>query len=342
MTAAPLPHLDNMVYTLGETLLALSCVANFDDCLHMPLEVGGGHLNYGFRDSQGWFPNGRGRHGLCLPSVSQAWTLLTGLLSYPDYEDMSRTGLSSVASAKGWTLILGTLQPVAPSLVRPHITVHRGVPARYQERRKWVADAMAQGEMVCQDRVSGFMVTEFKPGENMQLQSATYATLKRPKIGVSSNGFEVMQIIELASEAIGESVSAYIQTGYRELQELCWQSIVLPPCRHGGKSYETAVIPTGCAAFSGWRDSHPPINGSHVPWDPNHDVNLAMTFGNTAAQWALLFSVSGKNAKHFEMRNWTGVDTNVVTYVKHAECCIDCAAHIAKADRPGHPKILVL
>jgi len=53
-------------------------------------------------------------------------------------------------------------------------------------------------------------------------------------------------------------------------------------------------------------------------------------------------SVSRNTIKHFLMEDWAGADAGVVTYVKHAECCIECAAHIAKIDRPGHPKILGL
>lgn len=332
---APHPHLYYLVYTLCEVILALGCIGNLDDALHMPLEVvdgRSGHSRY----------HGRGNYELRLPSVSQAWRLLVTLLCSQNSVELARIDQTSVASSSGWTLILSTLQSRSPCHVKPYITVHRGVPARYQERRNWVADAVASGEMICYDDTTGFCRTEHVAGERMQQRSKTRAVFQQPKIGVSNSAFEVLQIIEVAADDSGDVPSAHIQIGYRELQEVFWNAIVLPPCQHGDSPDRDIIIAPDCAAFSGWRTEAAASVTRPRTWDTNNDVNLAMTSGRSAAQWALLFTTSGQNARHFLMNDWQGLDEDIATYVKNADCCVECAVEMVRTDRPGHPKILVL
>lgn len=300
MKVAPSPQIYDIVYTLCETLLALGCVANFDDCLNMPLEVGGGHSGYSFR------VNTRS-HQLHMPTVSEAWRLLTVLLCYLENDGEPWVSKASVASSKGWTLVLGTVHPVAPYRVRPHFTVHRGVPARNRERKRWVTDATitGSGEMVCWDSASGFCVTEHAAGELMHHQSRTHATFQHPRIGVTGDAFEVVHFIELKSTLASDRADAHVRTGYRELQQLCWEPIVVPPCQHGGNLTAPVPVPQACVAFSGWRNQGPPADGSYLLWNSDNGVNLALTSGSPPAQWVLLFCSRMRN-KHFQLKDWEG------------------------------------
>ena len=327
---APALFLYPVVASLCRLVFALSTITNLPDCGLMPLDL---TVEYEPR-----FP---GRHtlGVRVLTSREAFEYLASLFYGRSVDGDAETRQATLISQNGWSLMLGTLLDAGPGNVPCGLTVHRGVPARNQERRNCIVDVMAKGEVVPIDATAGHYQVEHRPGDAMRLESAFKIRETKPLVGTSYVAFEVMRRLEILQNSVPNKVLAYVKTGFREMQQFSWDAVRVPACPHRSKPGEIIDVPDGCVAFSGWWTRSHDDREQPLPWDPNVPIHMALVAGSEPARWATLFGI----AHHlWRWDGWEGMDKDPVSYIRPPSCCVACASEVAKKDRSGFPKILVL
>ena len=222
--------------------------------------------------------------------------------------------------------MLGSLRDGDPTSVLMGLIVHRGVPARNRERGSWIIDAHERGDLVTIDPDAGHYKVYKRAGEPVRVECTSKIKAANPLIGVNRGIFEVTRRLEILQKDQSNKMVAYVNTGFREMQDLAWYAVRIPQCSHGKKTGEITEVPEGCEIFTGWRFETNSTSSKDMPrWDPEGPLHVALVAGSEPARWVMLFVLRKISSSRNVGRN----DGDLVTYIRATDCCFSCAVKAA-------------
>ena len=273
-----------------------------------------------------------------VPDPRSAFASLAISLSGWSYEgsflQKSKLNLNqtSVISAWGWSLCLGSFACQDPSAVSPYFSFIRGVPARGGERRRIIIDGSRSSEKeILSSHTTGanHFTPVSRPQEECTLSSWTQPQPTRYFVGIADDAFEVAQIFSCAPspDPLGKFSTALapapesLNCGFRSMQETSWRVFHTPACEHHAAIGQCVTLPRGVWAFHGF--GFPSFMGF-----PNASVFVGLVAGDSSARWILIANM---------LHRWIAVggkDKHRVC-VRSPECCFECAIEFAKSCGDG-------
>lgn len=322
-TPAPGTFLQRIVFSLCRLTLALSTIANFKDCHELILSLKGCDIPYVKKPQ------------VAPLSGAEAWNLLITFLYGNEPCNRYQRTRSSVVSCRGWSLVLEIVNNVSsPGDTLPDIYAFPGVPTRNHERRRLVIDALDQSVTPSGGPERHLYHVAASSGECSRLSNRLAAQFRSSQLGVCEKDcIEVVQQIVLEARETISMEATVVRAGMRGMQELCWNSVRLPPCLHIAEPNASVELPDRCIAFTGYIA---PKTKASKPWHGNNALHISTTVGHKMAQWTVFLC-----SQSWIWDQWEGGDHEVVTYIRSSGCCLKCAVGRASKDRPGHPKILI-
>ncbi|KAL8710000.1 MAG: hypothetical protein Q9220_005271 [cf. Caloplaca sp. 1 TL-2023] len=297
------------LYRLSHTIIALCMTHGFDEGLSLHVDS--------LEETQ-YLP-------FRVPDARTAFASLASLLEgrglQEQNSDLERT---SLVSAWGWSLCLGSLSCLDPSDAKSELTFIRGMPARGGERKRYIRDgARPIREEVTSKKYTSIssMFLTAGPGESITLES--WITPEKPWyfIGVTDNAFEVTNIYSCASSIIGRYhiSDLSIPMGFRSMQEVSWDAVQLPACEHIAASSRSIVLPDKVWTIQGFKREGP-------IWKiPNDALFVGLTAGDSAARWILTAMM---------LYAWESSLHPLHVCIRGRNCCFECAIKFAKNSKP--------
>ncbi|KAL8753965.1 MAG: hypothetical protein Q9199_004682 [Rusavskia elegans] len=237
-------HGSTQLLCLTHIVLVLGMVHGLDEQLSLHLDVIEPEQYQPFR-----IPDAR-------VAYSSLATLLEGQL--PRRLTELEIGRTSVVSASGWSLCLGSLACKDPSDAKGLLAFIRGVPARGGERRRYVIDGMRPGRTMLalplSDPKRSTLILTSGPGEKCVLESWALSEKTRYFIGITDDAFEVRHVLSCkSSKKDNDTPQVDLSTGFRSMQEASWEVIHTPGCHHAPSSLgQSMILPEGVWAFHGF------------------------------------------------------------------------------------------
>ncbi|KAI4107135.1 MAG: hypothetical protein L6R37_001836 [Teloschistes peruensis] len=243
---------------------------------------------------------------------------------------------TSVVSAWGWCLCLGSMASRDPSDATTELTFVRGVPARGGERKVCIIDGAEsiQGQMRrFRSMAYRHCTIVARPGEKCNLESWTSPEKSRYFVGTNAFAFEVSKVVACTSRLpscspIGKP-SQHVDSlslGFRSMQEILWDIVHIPACDHLAALGQSIILPEGVWAFEGFS-----INSSTD--FPAEAVLAGLVAGDSSARWILVGNMYEWGLRRGFIR---------AIYVRNPECCFECAVQAAKSACSGQRIGLVL
>lgn len=270
-----------------------------------------------------------------VPDARSAFTSLASLLQgQKSKEESLRINRTSVVSAGGWSLCLGSLACEDPSDIGAELVLCRGVPTRGGEKRRYILDGVQQPKktgLAARQReitINNFTVVA-GPGEKCTLESWALSKKTRHFVGVTDDAFEVLQILNCEPLVVGKvGLQPHsLHVGFRSMQEASWQVIYTPPCEHSSATGQSTTLPEGVWTFHGFAA---PQNVDLA----TEAVFAGLVAGESSARWILI---------EMMLHHWSSILLHSRTVcVRGRECCFDCSIHFAKNIQPGSRVGLVL
>ncbi|KAL8664615.1 MAG: hypothetical protein Q9202_002885 [Teloschistes flavicans] len=275
-----------------------------------------------------------------LPDARTAFQSLASLLTTSNsYNDVNTlVGEStSVVSAWGWCLCLGSVASHDPSDAKAELSFVRGVPAKGGERKLCIVDGVKSIER----EMTSFRHSDLlhftlaaRPGEKCNLESWTSPEKSRYFLGTNAFAFEVSKVVACTSRGprpprpyTSKSNVDSLSFGFRSMQETLWDIVHIPACEHLAALGQSITLPDGVWAFEGFSL---PIYREF----PGEAVFAGLVAGDSSARWILIGHM---------MYNWSlGRDFPRAVYVRSRECCFECAVQAAKSGCQGRYVGLVL
>ncbi|KAL8947740.1 MAG: hypothetical protein Q9222_006013 [Ikaeria aurantiellina] len=297
------------LYRLSHTVIVLCMTHGFDEGLSLHIDSLEETQYLPFRAPDG-----------CTAFASLA-SLLEGRELQMYNSDHDRT---SVVSAWGWSLCLGSLNCLDPSDAKTEMAFARGMPARGGERRQYIVDgarpAWKEATNMKSSRRSNMVITA-SPGEHSTLGSWTSAKKPEYFVGITDSAFEVTNIFSCQSDIIGDTQNEdTISMGFRSMQEVSWGAVHLPGCEHVAAIGHSIILPENVWAFHGFRSPDPNWNFPHDP------LFAGLVAGNRAARWILTAVM---------LYAWKGGGSAPHVCIRGRNCCFECAIRYAKNSKPG-------
>ena len=265
-------------------------------------------------------------------AYSSLATLLEGQLTRgPTSTEMSRT---SVVSASGWSLCLGSLASKDPSDAKGFLAFIRGVPARGGERRRYIRDSVPPPKRLVtppNDPSHGEFSIAYGPGESCTLDSWASSQQTRYFVGTTEDAFEVLHIISCKPLKLDDQKLEFdLSVGFRIMQEASWEVIHVPTCDHPSALGQRITLPEGVWACHGfdlriYQDSNFPAEA----------VFLGLVAGESAARWILVDAM----LRHWHNKLFVGP---MVVCLRGRDCCFECSVRFAKSLQQGCRVGLVL
>lgn len=312
-------HGSTQLLCLTHIVLVLGMVHGLDEQLLLHLDVIEPEQYQPFR-----IPDAR-------VAYSSLATLLEGQL--PRRLTELEIGRTSVVSASGWSLCLGSLACKDPSDAKGWLAFICGVPARAGERRRYVIDGVRPGRTMLalplrDPKHSTFILTS-GPGEKCILESWALSQKTRYFIGITDDAFEVRHVLSCkSSKTDNDTPQVDLSTGFRSMQEASWEVIHTPGCNHASSSLgQSIILPEGVWAFHGF--AAPATEGL-----PAEAVFAGLVAGESSARWVLVDSML--NQWHRKLGSFSAV------YVRGRDCCFECSIQFAKIRQQGSWVGLVL
>ncbi|KAL8695883.1 MAG: hypothetical protein Q9224_003098 [Gallowayella concinna] len=270
-----------------------------------------------------------------VPDARSAFVSLVSLLQgrTPQREE-NATSRTSVVSAWGWSLCLGSLACQDPSDIGADLVFFRGVPTRGGEKRRYIIDGVQprRGLAARQREITlGDFALVSGPGEKCMLSSWAYSKKTRHFVGVTDDAFEVLQVLSCEPVAEGnhnQNHQPYSLTiGFRTMQEASWNVIHIPACEHSSTIGQSTILPDCVWTFHGFES---PFNASFAAGT----VLAGLVAGASSARWILIDTM---------LRNWNSyLWPSRTICVRSRDCCFECSLQFAKSNRQGSSVGLVL
>lgn len=194
-----------------------------------------------------------------VPDAENAFYSLSLLLLGP--VERHSLGDTSVVSAWGWSLCLGSVACQDPSDAGTSLAFMRGVPARNGERKHYIVDGAwsLRKEALAYDYAKHSRLDiSHRPGDQCILSSWTRVKDRRYYIGVKDDTFEVANILDYDDPAVNAKDKgradhdSSFSCGFRSMQEVCWRVRHAPPCQHPATPGQSSlVLPENVFAFRG-------------------------------------------------------------------------------------------
>ncbi|KAL9579179.1 MAG: hypothetical protein Q9212_005257 [Teloschistes hypoglaucus] len=244
---------------------------------------------------------------------------------------------TSVVSAWGWCLCLGSVTSPDPSDATAELVFMRGVPARGGERKVYIIDGVKplKGEVTAFSKTQlAYVNIAAQPGEKCNLESWTSPRKSRHFIGTTEFTFEVSRVVACASSGptsvappgLGprKAREDSLSIGFRSMQEARWDVVHIPACEHLAALGQSIILPEGVWAFEGF--DTPPVRAQEA-------VFAGLVAGDSSARWILIGRM---------MYQWGVLMRLAAICVRSRGCCFECAVQAAKGAFPRQRVGLVL
>ncbi|KAI9698462.1 MAG: hypothetical protein M1836_004043 [Candelina mexicana] len=280
----------------------LSHISNIQQCHEVPLALES--LQYADpRELPESFVGG-GSPGDLL-GIFELWCrFLVNSRAQPAYDKVS------AASARGWTILLGSIGAVdASDWSAYNISIVKGVPSRRGERKHWIVDGLSGVNWGSRN----LNIVE-PPGSSSTLRCIERLIGPKQFVAVVKDSFQVVQILQDEPQKVHQHIVArqyYMRLGFRDMFEACQKSHHLVPCEHPRSDGRTVVLPPGACTVRTF-----PFGDMSTP---RIRTALGLTAGVPAARWAFLV-----HAVHIKR----DIDSFQV-FLRGQDCCYKCAVEQA-------------
>ena len=321
--SASIGTLKNLTHELAHILLILSMFENVDRYPALSIDMG-------VLMKECYMP-------FRLPSAVQALESMTELLKGRDsgrevLPDITKN--AAAISSWGWCICLGSMAGDDPSRLCPSLAVLQGVPRREGERKRLIVDGTAKNVYYEQGKKidDSFELTA-GPGESVALESWTRPEKTKYYIAVTDVAFEVGKVYSTRSIA-DPSASRDVIIGFRAMQNAYWRMVHLPACDHPVRIGQCATLPTDTWAFRGFGKPYGPPPGIRKTQEcQDGTTHVALVANDNSARWITSMEHYGVLEKKYLDR---------IGFLRHPDCCLQCALNFTAHFRRGRHVGLVL
>ena len=319
---------------LFDLLLAVSRINNLDECRLVPLNVRGMKkpMTKPSRDASYMIPM----------TMKQAFEILANLL-LDQFAKPEELGRAVIVSCMGWSLCLGSILHQDPGDLHADLTIKRGVPARYKERKEWVMDhSFGRTWTHDLDLEDAAYSIAAAAGDTSQIGSFMKSSSTKYLIATDDSAFQVYTIFTCYNLP---QATAYVRLGLRYMQDIYWEVATVPRCDHDPEMELDLdlEVPVGCVVFRGLLDVSKHEFGtlreigksSSLPTeDAACKVHISMSAGNISARWILLANLQVRLREYQD--HFRGC-------IKTQESCIKCAIRYVQEQftDKGHSVVLI-
>lgn len=277
-----------------------------------------------------------------VPDAENAFYSLSLLLLGP--VERHSLGDTSVVSAWGWSLCLGSVACQDPSDAGTSLAFMRGVPARNGERKHYIVDGAwsLRKEALAYDYAKHSRLDiSHRPGDQCILSSWTRVKDRRYYIGVKDDTFEVANILDYDDPAVNAKDKgradhdSSFSCGFRSMQEVCWRVRHAPPCQHPATPGQSSlVLPENVFAFRG-------VGRPQLEIYKPDAVLAALVAGDPSARWILMATMVYAWRASWPKQEMAPPQEHIVC-LRSRGCCFECAVRYAQRCKRGTPVGLVL